>query len=518
MSRLQLSYGFSRRVFGAGDEVRQLAVFHYRYLHRSCVAMAAEQKMITLENMNPNIKTMEYAVRGPIVTRASEIEKELEQGKTKPFKEVIKANIGDCHAMGQPPISFLRQVVAMCAYPQLLEDNKFDETAKVRARRVLDSCRGHSVGSYSDSPGIEIIRKDVAAYIQRRDGHPANYLDIMLCAGASEGIRNSMKLFNYRENKVPGVMIPIPQYPLYTATLAEYNMNPIKYYLDEDNNWALNVSELKRSIDEARPSCDPRIIVVINPGNPTGQVLTRQNIEEVIKFAFSERLVIFADEVYQDNVYADGSQFFSFRKVLMDLGEPYSKMELGSFMSTSKGYMGECGLRGGYAEWINLDPDVRAMLNKSISAKLCPTVLGQAATECVVNPPQPGEPSYDKFKKEKDSVLTSLKERAKMVADTFNKTEGMKCNIVQGAMYAFPQITIPEKAIAKAKSMNVAPDMFWAKQLLDTTGICVVPGSGFGQRPGTYHFRTTILPQTDKLRLMANRLAEFHSDFLKEYK
>lgn len=95
------------------------------------------------------------------------------------------------------------------------------------------------------------------------------------------------------------------------------------------------------------------------------------------------------------------------------MGEPYNKMELASFMSCSKGYMGECGLRGGYAEVINIDPDVKAMYLKSISAMLCPTTLGQSAMDVVVNPPQKGELSYDLFIKEKTAVLDSLKVRNK---------------------------------------------------------------------------------------------------------
>ena len=79
----------------------------------------------------------------------------------------------------------------------------------------------------------------------------------------------------------------------------------------------------------------------------------------------------------QDNVYADGCKFHSFKKMVNEMGEPYNSMELASFMSCSKGYMGECGIRGGYAELCNIDPAVSAMLNKSISAKLCPTVVGQ---------------------------------------------------------------------------------------------------------------------------------------------
>lgn len=94
---------------------------------------------------------------------------------------------------------------------------------------------------------------------------------------------------------------------------------------------------------------------------------------------------------------------------MTEMGKPYSDIELASFMSCSKGYMGECGLRGGYAEVINMCPKVKAMYLKAISAMLCPTVVGQAALDCVVNPPQPGEISYDQFIKEKSAVLASLK-------------------------------------------------------------------------------------------------------------
>lgn len=308
------------------------------------------------------------------------------------------------------------------------------------------------------------------------------------------------------------------QYPLYSATIAEFDMQQIGYYLDESKHWGLDINELQRSIDEARKVSCPRAIVIINPGNPTGQVLSKENIEEIIKFAHKEKLFVFADEVYQDNVYASGSKFHSFKKVMTEMGEPYSKMEMASFMSCSKGYMGECGIRGGYAEVLNMCPDVKAMLLKSISAQLCPTTIGQACMDCVVNPPKPGEPSYDLWLKEKTEVLESLKVRAEMVAKTFNSIEGFSCNTVQGAMYAFPQIKLPAKAIEAAKKAGQAPDAFYAFQLLENTGICIVPGTGFGQKPGTYHFRTTILPQTDKLKHMLDIFRTFHDKFLSQYK
>lgn len=305
---------------------------------------------------------------------------------------------------------------------------------------------------------------------------------------------------------------------MYSATIAEFDMQQIGYYLDESKHWGLDINELQRSIDEARKVSCPRAIVIINPGNPTGQVLSKENIQEIIKFAHKEKLFVFADEVYQDNIYGASSKFHSFKKVMTEMGEPYSKMEMASFMSCSKGYMGECGIRGGYAEVINMCPDVKAMLLKSISAQLCPTTIGQACMDCVVNPPKQGEPSYDLWLKERTEVLHSLKLRAEMVAQTFNSIEGFTCNPVQGAMYAFPQIKLPAKAIEAAKKAGQAPDVFYAFQLLESTGVCIVPGSGFGQKPGTYHFRTTILPQTDKLKHMLELFRDFHVKFLAQYK
>ncbi|XP_013419828.1 alanine aminotransferase 1 [Lingula anatina] len=478
-------------------------------------------KVLTVDSMNPHVKRMEYAVRGPIVIRAGEIEKEMEQGKGFPFEEVMRANIGDCHATGQKPLTFLRQVIALCTYPALLvTTDLFPADAKERARRILNDCKGHSIGSYSDSAGVEVIRKDVATYISNRDGIPCDYNDVFLSTGASDAIKIIMKLLLTGKDgdERAGVMIPIPQYPLYSATTAEYNAYQIDYYLDEDNKWALDVNELKRALNAARQHCIPRAICVINPGNPTGQVLTKQNIMDIIKFAHEEKLFIMADEVYQDNVYGSDSEFHSFKKVLHEMGPKYADQELASFMSTSKGYMGECGYRGGYCEVINLDKDVKYQLLKSISAKLCPSVSGQVAMDVVVNPPQKGEPSYDTFMKEKSFVLDTLKKKAALVTDLFNSIEGISCNPVQGAMYAFPRILLPEKACIEAKKRGQTPDSFYCFQLLEETGICVVPGSGFGQKEGTHHFRMTILPPLEKVEAVLGKFKEFHLRFLEKYK
>ena len=180
--------------------------------------------------------------------------------------------------------------------------------------------------------------------------------------------------------------------------------------------------------------------------------------------------------------------------------------------------MGECGLRGGYCELVNFDPEVKAMFLKMLSARLCSSIIGQIAMDCVVNPPKQNDPSYDTYMEEKNRVLDSLKYRAKLIAETFNSIPGIKSNQVAGAMYAFPRILLPEKAIKEAEAKGQKPDFFYSMNLLEETGICVVPGSGFGQIPGTHHFRTTILPQTCDLEKLLVKFKEFHLKYLEKYK
>ncbi|XP_046498347.1 alanine aminotransferase 1 isoform X3 [Equus quagga] len=267
--------------------------------HSQAAMNRLKEKVLTLDTMNPCVRSVEYAVRGPIVLRALELEQELRQGIKKPFTEVIRANIGDAQAMGQKPITFLRQVLALCIHPDLLNSPNFPEDAKRRAEHILQACGGHSLGAYSVSSGIQLIREDVARYIQQRDGGiPADPNNIFLSTGASDAIVTVLKLLVAGEGHTrTGVLIPIPQYPLYSATLAELNAVQVDYYLDEERAWALDVAELRRALCQARDHCHPRALCVINPGNPTGQVQPRECIEAVIRFAFEEQLFLMADEV-----------------------------------------------------------------------------------------------------------------------------------------------------------------------------------------------------------------------------
>lgn len=475
--------------------------------------------LLNLENINQNVKRLEYAVRGPIVIRAAQLEDELRSGAKLPFKTIIRANIGDAHAMNQKPITFIRQMLSCASDKSLLSNSKIPQDVKNRIDHILQYCGGQSTGAYTDSSGIEPIRRHIAEYIQQRDGGniKVDFKNVFLSNGASDAIKCILGFLNHsRESgKKVGIMISKPQYPLYSATLCEFGINPIYYTLNEEKDWSLDVDELVRAYEENKDTSDIRALVVINPGNPTGSVLSEKNILEILEFANQKKLVVLADEVYQHNIYEHNAKFISFKKALTQMTD--YNLELASFMSASKGYMGECGIRGGYCELHNFDDDVRAVLYKGRSSWLCSNTMGQICMDAIVNPPKPGEESHELHEFEKNQVLSELKRKANLVADTFNSLDGIKSNNVAGAMYAFPRIEMPLKAIEKAKSLNCQPDFMYAMEFLENYGVCVVPGSGFGQKDGTYHFRTTILPPPEIFEDMMSRFKKFHSEFMKRY-
>ena len=152
------------------------------------------------------------------------------------------------------------------------------------------------------------------------------------------------------------------------------------------------------------------------------------------------------------------------------------------------------------------------------SINLSPNVTGQVAMSLMVNPPKPGDASYETFNAERDGTLQSLRRRAQYMTDAFNSLEGVTCVFTEGAMYSFPQIRLPAKAMAAAKAAGKAPDVFYCLALLEATGISTVPGSGFGQEDGTFHFRTTILPMEDDMPRICDLLKDFHAKFMAKYK
>jgi glutamate--glyoxylate aminotransferase len=260
-----------------------------------------------------------------------------------------------------------------------------------------------------------------------------------------------------------------------------------------------------------------RAFVFINPGNPTGQCLTAENLQELVRFCYDNSLVMCADEVYQENIYNPARPFVSCRKVMHGMPAPYNATEIASFHTVSKGAYGECGLRGGYMELAHMEKSLVDAIYKICSINLCPNVPGQVSVGMMVNPPKYGELSYPQYKAEKDQVIDTLKRRARMMTDAFNSMEGVSCQEVDGAMYAFPQITLPPAFLAEAGRQNKLPDVLYCLELLGETGLSCVPGSGFKQAPGTFHIRTTILPPEADFERITGLFKSFHKGFMTRY-
>lgn len=418
-------------------------------------------------------------------------------------------------------MTFNRQVLSLVTAPFLFDHplvSKMFPADAIRRAKEINTMMGGAVGAYSDSRGAMGVRKEVADFIQRRDGYPSNPGHIFLTDGASVSVRYVLNALIRDSNDA--IMVPIPQYPLYSASIQLYGGTLLPYDLKEDAGWGMDIDAIRTSIHDARAKgTNVRALVFINPGNPTGQVLTADNLKDLARLAYEEGLVLMADEVYQPNIYTDDKPFVSAKKVIGEMGEPYaSGVELASFHTVSKGVLGECGLRGGYVEFTNFHPGTIDEMYKIASVNLSPNTVGQVMMALMCNPPKPGDESYESYTKEMENGLASLRRRAHLMTDAFNSLEGVSCNFTEGAMYSFPRIRLPKKAIEAVEKAGKAPDLFYSLELLKETGIVVVQGSGFGQEAGTYHFRTTILPPEEKIEKFRNLLVDFHEKFMDKYR
>lgn len=470
--------------------------------------------------VNQNILEMEYAVRGPIPKRAAEL-KALGM-------QTIPCNIGNPQALGQRPITFYRQVLSLLEDPSKIsrerQMNKLVQNHPELAQEigggisdyVLDLTEdilaksAGGLGAYTESSGPRFIREAVARFIDRRDGVSASGVksnpdQIFITNGASEGAKYLIDLLITKPTD--GIMIPIPQYPLYSASIKKAGGFQVNYYPDEDHGWIFDKSILESALATARKQgVTTKAIVVINPGNPTGSVLDEKTIQEVIDFASENHLVIIADEVYQENMY--GAEFISFAKALGKRNVP-----LFSLHSVSKGFYGECGHRGGYMEVRNA-PLVTGtalsfldVLTKQASVSLCSNTVGQLLVYLMVNPPAPGSAPYAQFIAEKEAILKDLYEKATMIRAAFGQMDGVECFGRTGALYLFPRLN---------KLPQGTTDFDYCWNLLEKTGLTTVNGLGFGQREGTHHLRIAFLPPKEMLQMVLPKWVQFHNEYVNQ--
>ncbi|KAG7263094.1 LOW QUALITY PROTEIN: hypothetical protein CRUP_000696 [Coryphaenoides rupestris] len=396
-------------------------------------------------------------------------------------------------------------------------DENFALDVRQRARRLLQSCEGSSIGSYSPP---SCVHHSIAEFITSRDsGVPTDIHNIFICSGFQRSLMVMLKLLSSAPGELQnGVLVPLPSPHTLAMVLDQAGVRPVTYRLREDTGWAVDLEELQSAVRTARGCCRPIALYLSNPGNPTGHVQNRKSIEEVIKFAAAERLFLLVDEVDQDSVHGPGVQFVSYKKVLFEMGPGYwDRVQMASFYSLSNGITGECGLRAGYMELLNVDQEVMC----SIATVLCTegvSVPGQLALDMMLRPPRPSDPSYNAYTQEILTNHRTLAENARRARDFLDSLPGLSCQPAVGGAYVYPSVDIPAGLLQRAQAAGVQPDIVYCQQLLEEQGVCVGAGSENGHTGGEHHLRLCVGVSPMLLDEALERLAAFHLRLLDSHR
>lgn len=364
-------------------------------------------------------------------------------------------------------------------YLNIGDPNLFDfQTPSVMIEAAYKAMLENHNG-YSPSSGI----KEAVEAIEREANRKGikNIQDIFVTTGASEAIEICLTaLVNEGEN----VLTPTPGYPLYTAVQSKLQAYENPYYLDEQNGWQPDIDDIKKKINDKT-----KAIILINPNNPTGSLYSLEILQEIVKLAEKHNLVIFADEIY-DKLLFDGKKHISIASLNPDI-------PCITFGGLSKNYLAPgfrigWGIVSGKRELLK---DYIEAINKILRARLSANHPIQYA----IKPALDGDNAHLK------EVLAKLQRRRDMTVETLNSIPGITCVKPEGAFYAFPRLHIKSE------------DDLFVKELIKETGVVVVPGSGFGQVPGTRHFRVVFLPQDEVLKQAYESIKTFFQKFVEKY-
>ncbi len=362
-------------------------------------------------------------------------------------------------------------------YLNIGDPNQFDF---VTPRHIVDStyeAMQRNQNGYSPSSGIPSALQAIAREADRLGIR--NVLDMFVTTGASEAIDLCLTaLVDPGEN----VLLPTPGYPLYSAILCKLGAIENPYYLDESNGWQPSVEDIRAKINDKT-----RAIVIINPNNPTGSVCSEETLHALIKLARERDLIIFADEIY-DKLLLDSSA----KHVSIASLDPDASII--TFNGLSKSYVVP-GFRVGWGIVSGRQSAMREYveaINKLLRARLCANHPEQFA----IQPALEGDQSH------LVDIRRRLTRRRDLMIDKLNRIPGISCVMPTGAFYAFPRLHV-----------NVSDNEFVA-QLIKETGVVVVPGTGFGQVPGTNHMRIVFLPPEDVLERAFEALAKFTPRFV----
>ncbi len=393
-----------------------------------------------------------YDIRGPVLDKAKQMEEE--------GHKIIKLNIGNVGAFG------------------------FDAPDEI----VQDMIRNMQAASpYTDSKGLFAPRKSVMHYTQEKNIAGVTIDDIYLGNGASELIMLAM---NALLNSDDEVLVPAPDYPLWTAATSLSGGNPVHYVCDEQAGWLPDIDDIKKKI-----TSNTRAIVVINPNNPTGALYSVDVLKEIVEVARQHQLIVFADEIY-DKILYDGARHTS----IASLADDVLFITLNGL---SKNYR-SCGYRAG---WMVVSGEKKHAkdyiqgLNMLTSMRMCANAPGQYAIQTALG----GYQSIDDLVAPGGRLARQRDLAHKLLTDI----PGVSCVKPKSALYMFPRL---DPAV-----YPIADDQQFAYQLLAEEKVLIVQGTGFNYHTPD-HFRVVFLPNTDDLTESMGRIARFLDGYRRRHK
>lgn len=384
-----------------------------------------------------------YDVRGPVVDEAAKME---EQGL-----KILKLNIGN-----PAPFGFT-------APDEVIQD----------MRSSIATSQG-----YSESRGLFAARKAVMQYAQLKGIPNLSMKDIYTGNGASELIQLSLNaLLNFGDE----VLVPSPDYPLWTACTNLAGGKAVHYICDEESDWLPDIKDIESKITDKT-----KAIVVINPNNPTGALYPRDILEQIVEVARRHKLMIMADEIY-DRLVMDGEEHVSIASLAPDLF-------CVTFNGLSKSHM-VCGFRVGWMIFSgnkDLARDYLEGVNMLSNMRLCSNVPGQSIIQTALG----GYQSVNEYIVPGGRIY----EQREFIYKALNDIPGLSAKKPKASFYIFPKIDV--------KKFNITDDNRFALDLLKEKRILVVPGKGFnwGQPD---HFRIVYLPRLGVLKEATKKLGEF---------
>jgi alanine-synthesizing transaminase len=392
-----------------------------------------------------------YDIRGPVLDKARQMEEE--------GHKIIKLNIGNLAVFGlEPP----------------------DEIVQDMIRNLP-----HSAG-YTDSKGLFAPRKAVVHYSQEKHIAGVGVDDVYLGNGASELIVMSL---NALLDSGDEVLVPAPDYPLWTAAVSLSGGRPVHYLCDEQADWAPDIADIRAKITPRT-----RGIVVINPNNPTGALYPPELLLQIVELARQHQLIVFADEIYDKTLY-DGHTHTSIASLADDV-------LFVTFNGLSKNYR-SCGYRAG---WMIVSGDKRDArdyiegLNMLASMRLCANTPGQLAIQTALG-------GYQSIK---DLVAPGgrLCRQRDLAYQLLSQIPGVSVVKPKAALYMFPKLD--------PKMYPIADDQQFAYELLAEEKVLIVQGTGFNW-PHTDHFRLVFLPNSDDLSDAIGRIERFLGHYRKRH-